>query len=194
MIDFLASLQDYEARCSTHPSPYAKEQWLLCEKFRTLWQRGKRALDRHDWEGHLTGSGLVTDESMGQVLLTLHAKLGLWLQLGGHADFDPDLARVALRECQEESGINDLHFVNEDPSIFDLDIHWIPERKNEPGHWHYDVRFLLWAKRETPLVVSSESNDLKWLAVREAYSLTREISMHRQFDKLGEMRNSAFSR
>jgi 8-oxo-dGTP pyrophosphatase MutT (NUDIX family) len=147
-------------------------------------------LDRSNWEGHLTGSGLVTNQSMDKVLLTLHAKLGLWLQLGGHADFDPDLGAVALRECQEESGLTNLRFVPNTASIFDLDIHWIPARKNEPGHWHYDVRFLFLANAGEPLTVSSESNDLKWFDLRDAYSLTTEISMHRQFDKLSEHRST----
>ena len=46
---------------------------------------------------------------MGQrVLLTHHRKLDRWLQLGGHADGDRDLARVALKEAEEESGLAGL--------------------------------------------------------------------------------------
>ena len=75
-------------------------------------------------------------------------KLQRWLQLGGHADGDRDLARVALKEAEEESGLSGL--VLEDPAIFDLDKHWIPERKDVPGHWHYDVRFVIRALGARP--------------------------------------------
>jgi 8-oxo-dGTP pyrophosphatase MutT (NUDIX family) len=94
------------------------------------------------------------------VLLTHHRKLGLWLQLGGHADGDSDLARVALKEAEEESGLRDLALA---PGIFDLDRHWIPQHREVPPHWHYDVRFVVRAYGdEEAFVVSDESHDLAW--------------------------------
>src|SRR4051794_7952145 len=52
--------------------------------------------------GHLTGSAWLLDTTGGRVLLTHHRKLDRWIQLGGHADGDPDLLGVALREAREE--------------------------------------------------------------------------------------------
>mgnify|MGYP003350613910 CR=1 FL=1 len=99
----------------------------------------------------------------GRVLLVLHRKLKKWLPLGGHIELDEDPEIAALREAREETGVAGVHPVS--PAIFDVDRHWIPDRPGEPGHWHQDLRFLLEADRDAPLVVSSESKDLAWVAL-----------------------------
>jgi len=109
--------------------------------------------------GHLTASSWLVDRSGLRVLLTHHRKLDRWLQLGGHADGDIDLARVALREAEEESGIDGLTL---EGGLFDLDRHWIPERGDVPGHWHYDARYVVRAGASEDFVVSAESLDLAW--------------------------------
>lgn len=109
--------------------------------------------------GHFTGSSWLVDRSGTRVLLTHHRKLDRWLQLGGHADGDRDLARVALREAEEESGLVGLVV---EPGLFDLDRHWIPERGDVPGHWHYDARYVVRAGGNESYVVSDESHALAW--------------------------------
>ncbi len=112
--------------------------------------------------GHFTGSAWLVDTTGSRVLLTHHRKLGRWLQLGGHADGDPDLAGVALREAGEESGLAGLRV---ERAVFDLDRHWIPERADDPGHWHYDLRFVVHATQDDRFVVSDESHALEWRGV-----------------------------
>ncbi|HRN61307.1 MAG TPA: NUDIX hydrolase [Luteimonas sp.] len=110
--------------------------------------------------GHFTASAWLLDRARTRVLLTHHRKLGIWVQLGGHADGDSDLARVALREAEEESGLPGLRV--EADEVFDLDRHWIPERRDVPGHWHYDVRYVVHAGKREDFVVSAESHALAW--------------------------------
>jgi 8-oxo-dGTP pyrophosphatase MutT (NUDIX family) len=112
--------------------------------------------------GHFTGSAWLVSADSERVLLTHHRKLGRWLQLGGHADGDSDLARVALREAEEESGLVDLQV---EPTIFDLDRHWIPARGDEPGHWHYDVRYVVRATGSERFAVGEESLALAWMPI-----------------------------
>ncbi len=131
--------------------------------------------------GHLTGSAWIVDAARMQTLLTHHRKLEKWLQLGGHADGEIDLSAVALREAQEESGLASVRLVSTE--LFDVDRHWIPERKGEPGHYHYDLRFLVEADVEEPLVVTSESKDLAWVALEEVARLNPEESMLRMVRK-----------
>ena len=113
--------------------------------------------------GHFTGSAWLVSADGERVLLTHHRKLGRWLQLGGHADGDGDLAAVARREAEEESGLSGLAL---EGGIFDLDRHLIPARGNEPAHWHYDVRFVVRASDEN-FKVSEESHSLAWKSIAD---------------------------
>lgn len=114
--------------------------------------------------GHFTGSSWLVSKDGQRVLLTHHKKLGRWLQLGGHADGDSDLAQVALREAEEESGLTALTV---EPEIFDLERHAIPARGNEAEHYHYDVRFVVHATGSENFVVSDESHALAWRVIEE---------------------------
>jgi ADP-ribose pyrophosphatase YjhB (NUDIX family) len=116
-------------------------------------------------QGHFTGSAWLVSADGQRTLLTYHRKLDRWLQPGGHADGDPDLARVALTEALEESGIVGLRVDGQ--AIFDLDRHWIPERADVPGHWHFDVRYVVHATDREDYVVGEESHDLAWRPVGE---------------------------
>jgi 8-oxo-dGTP pyrophosphatase MutT (NUDIX family) len=131
--------------------------------------------------GHLTGSAWITDAAGARTLLTHHRKLDKWLQLGGHADGQTDVLQVALREAREESGLSGIRVRSEE--LFDVDRHWIPERKGVPGHWHLDLRFWLEADPSEPLVVSDESHDLSWVAVERVGELNPEESMLRMVRK-----------
>lgn len=120
--------------------------------------------------GHITGSAWIVNKTRDKALLTHHKKLNRWLQLGGHADGDSDIVRVSCREAEEESGLKSLRLVSND--IFDLDIHTIPARKEDPEHLHYDVRFLFEADENEELVISEESKDLKWVSYNELKTIT----------------------
>jgi 8-oxo-dGTP pyrophosphatase MutT (NUDIX family) len=118
------------------------------------------ALHRTCVEGHLTGSALVVDADHEQVLLLFHTKLQRWLQPGGHADGEANLAAVALREATEETGIDGLAI---DPVPVDLDIHEV-DPPGEPAHLHHDVRYLVVAPAGAEPVGNHESQGLRWVA------------------------------
>lgn len=140
------------------------------------------ALHRSCLPGHLTGSAWIVSPDRKRTLLTHHLKLDKWLQLGGHADGDGDLLAVALREAREESGLTRLRVVS--PAVFDVDRHLIPARKTEPEHYHHDLRFMIEADPEEPLVISSESKNLAWVDLDRVAELNGEESMARMVRKV----------
>jgi 8-oxo-dGTP pyrophosphatase MutT (NUDIX family) len=112
--------------------------------------------------GHLTASAVLLDADRRHVLLTLHPRVGRWLQLGGHCEpEDTSLAQAALREAREESGIEELRI---DPEPVHLDVHPITCSLGVPTR-HFDVRFTVQAPPGARPVRSEESDDLRWWPV-----------------------------
>ncbi|EKX62532.1 NUDIX domain-containing protein [Streptomyces ipomoeae] len=119
--------------------------------------------------GHITASALVIDPTRGRVLLTLHKKLRMWLQMGGHCEpGDTVLADAALREATEESGVTGLTLLPGGPVR--LDRHPIPP----PCHWHYDVQYAVLAPPDAEHTISDESLDVRWFPYAEVPDVADE--------------------
>ncbi|GAA2108046.1 NUDIX hydrolase [Microlunatus panaciterrae] len=113
---------------------------------------------------HLTASSLICSLDVSQVLLTLHARLGRWLQTGGHLEStDRSLEDAALREAREESGLHNLQL---DPRPLLLSRHEVPCGLVRPT-FHLDVQFLVVADPALTPSVSAESTDVRWFSREE---------------------------
>ncbi|GAA2263183.1 NUDIX hydrolase [Streptomyces indiaensis] len=119
--------------------------------------------------GHITASALVIDPEGGRVLLTLHKKLRMWLQMGGHCEpGDASLADAALREATEESGVPGLSLLPGGPVR--LDRHPIPP----PCHRHFDVQYAVVAPPDAEHAISDESLDVRWFGYDEVAEVADE--------------------
>ena len=136
--------------------------------------------------GHITGSAWIINPVNEQVLLLHHRKLDKWLQPGGHADGEENILQVAEREAREETGLSSIRVLQ--TGMFDLDIHTIPARGDEPEHYHYDIRYLFTASPEEPLQQNRESKALAWLPLQEVLNRTgNSNSISRMVDKTREL-------
>lgn len=169
-------LQQLTAYAGAHP-----DEEDTIRRFIRFVESEPNCFERSLAHGHITGSAWVLNGDGTEVLLTHHRKLDRWLQLGGHADGEPDVLAVALKEAREESGLTEFELVGS--GIFDLDIHPIPARAGEPEHFHYDVRYVLRAVGATTYTVSDESHDLRWVPLGAVKALTDDGSMLRMVRK-----------
>lgn len=112
---------------------------------------------------HVTASAVVVG-SRG-VALHVHKRLGLWLQPGGHVEHDEDPAAAAVRESQEELGLDAVH-PHDGPQLIHLDVHPGPR-----GHRHFDVRYLLLAGDDDPRPGVDESPDARWFSPDDAFAV-----------------------
>ena len=147
------------------------------------------ALHRSCEAGHLTGSGVVVDPVTGRSLLIHHAKLGRWLQPGGHADGDGNLAAVALNEATEETGLDDLAVVT--PAI-DVDIHRIPARPGEPEHLHLDLRHLVLVGEQRAAAPNHETLGASWMTPDDPH-IMGVGELHRAVARAAALAVSCFS-
>lgn len=109
--------------------------------------------------GHVTASALVLDHTGSQVLLTLHRRLGRWVQLGGHCDDDDaDIVAAALREATEESGVDGLRM---EPELAAVHVHPVVCSLGVPTR-HLDLQFVAHAPAGAQIAISDESEDLRW--------------------------------
>lgn len=131
--------------------------------------------------GHITASAWLMSKDGTHALLMHHTKLDKWFQLGGHCDGDSDVLAVAIKEAQEESGIQGIAPVS--PEIFDIDVHLIPENPREKAHFHYDIRFLLQVTSDEDIIQNSESKELRWIGKNRSELPTEGKSVGRMFEK-----------
>ncbi|HTY18483.1 MAG TPA: NUDIX hydrolase [Myxococcota bacterium] len=174
----LELLDGYGAR---HP-----EDAATVARVRALVEAHPECFERRCAPGHVTGSAFVISPDGRRSLLVHHRKLGAWLQPGGHADGDPDVAAVALREAHEETGLERLAFAGAPGARLplDLDVHRIPARAGEPEHEHHDVRFLLIADPGEVPRASAESNAVRWFDLESLPGLGVDASVLRMAEKV----------
>lgn len=158
MVAAATAARELAAWAPDDPAQRALREALLA----FLAARPDDACDRSCVPGHLTASALVLDAAGAHTLLTLHPRVGRWIQLGGHCEpADPSLRAAALREATEESGIDGLEV---DGQPLHVDVHPVTCSLGVPTR-HLDVRYLVRAPAGARPRISDESLDLRWWPV-----------------------------
>lgn len=139
---------------------------------------------RLNQKGHITASAIVIDSEYENILLIWHNKLKRWLQPGGHIEPEKDdkISDAARRELIEETKLVQDQFELMSDTPFDLDVHLIPARKNDPEHFHYDIRYLFKYNGK-----KDASSEYKWVLVSNIINYN-ESSLNRFAQKIDSIR------
>jgi 8-oxo-dGTP pyrophosphatase MutT (NUDIX family) len=133
---------------------------------------------------HVTASAMIVHPPTERVLLRWHARQRAWLQVGGHGDpgeFDPLV--IALREGQEETGLDDL-VAWPDGRIIHIAIVPVPAATHEPAHEHADVRFVLATEQPDRARPENPTAALRWMTIPEARATTAEVNVRETLDRV----------
>ena len=174
--DLLADLSEYG------PGD-AKESESL-EWIRRFLAKPADPFARENPEGHITASAIVARPDGSAFLLLHHRKLGRWLQPGGHAEpTDASAYDAALREAREETGIADF-VAPFGRAIFDVDVHPIPERRGDPAHFHFDVRYLVTTASPIDRAAAEDADrPMEWRSLESARGSDADPSLLRALQK-----------
>ncbi|MGF6883432.1 8-oxo-dGTP pyrophosphatase MutT (NUDIX family) [Nocardia sp. GAS34] len=143
-------------------SPATSPEQSVREAMLAFLGSAPRGCLREHAPGHITASAVVFSHDQGEVLLTLHPRVGRWIQLGGHCEeSDDSVQAAALREATEESGIAGLAL---EPGLYGAQAHPITCSLGRPTR-HLDLLFRITAPEGAVPVRSSESTDLRWWPV-----------------------------
>lgn len=133
--------------------------------------------DRSDDIAHMTASAWVINRQHTKILMAYHNIYKSYSWLGGHADGDKNLLRVALKEVQEESGLVHLKPVSD--NIFSIEV--LPVNGHEKkgryvsSHLHINVTYLIEADSDEPLTVKPDENKaLKWFDIDKVIDSSNE--------------------
>lgn len=175
MKTFAQALLDYRRELWANPWRGQLEQVDRCIRFL---ETEPNCFERSNAEGHFTGSALIVDEAVQKTLLVHHRKYDKWVQTGGHCDGVVDPFFTAWEEAYQESGLKDIRPL-EPWKIADINIAEVLPYGGVPYHLHYDIRYVLVADCRHPLVVSHESNDVRWVDVARLRDYSSEDALIR---------------
>lgn len=158
-------------------TPINKQEQNDKEQMLVFMQANDNCLTRENTVAHFTTSIWTVNKERTKTLMVYHNIYNSWSWIGGHADGVENLAEVALRELQEETGVKNARLVsNEIFSIETLTVDGhIKKGAYVPCHLHFNVTYLAEADEAETLVVNEAENQaVKWFVFDEALEASTE--------------------
>lgn len=168
-MDLITELEKYE--------PWNEQEEQDKKEFLRRLKSGEELFSRENASAHITVSGWVVNREHTKVLMVYHNLYDSWSWLGGHADGEKDLLKVAKKEVQEESGLEQIDVAI--PNIFSLEILTVDGHEKHgkyvSSHLHLNVTYLLEADESLAIRIKPDENSgVAWFGLDEAISMSNE--------------------
>lgn len=126
---------------------------------------------------HMTASAWVINPSRDKILMAYHNIYGSFSWLGGHCDGETDCLKVALREVQEESGIQNVRALSD--KILSLEALTVnghyKKGKFVSSHLHLNVTYLIEADDKEVLHIKEDENSaVQWFDIDKVVEASNE--------------------
>ncbi len=177
-MDLKQEIQDYVPFCEQEE----KDKGVMLQYLDTFSDVAKR----ENTFGHLTATAWITNQKRDKILMVHHNIYDEWSWVGGHADGEVDLLKVAMREAMEETGIQNIRPITE--KIFTLDVLSVfghtKKEQYVSAHQHLNLTYFFEASEEDELKIKRDENSgVRWLAKDEVLDCKREPYMRRIYEK-----------
>jgi len=158
-------------------SPCCEQEERDKELILDFLDKNENAFLRENLSAHMTASAWVVNANRDKVLMVYHKLYNSWSWTGGHADGDEDLAAVALREVQEETGVKSARLIDRD--IISLEILTVDGHEKHgkyvPSHLHMNVTYLVEADEKDCLkICEAENSGVQWFSPEDALKASSE--------------------
>ena len=154
--------------------PFNEQEQIDKEQFLEFINTFDDVLTRNNVFGHFTASAFVVNKDRTKMVVVYHIINDGWAYPGGHADGIDDLLSVAVREVEEETGLEakvldeNIFAINSNPVIGH-----VKRGKYVSTHTHFDCVYIMEADDKIPLVYrEDESKGVKWVDFKDAYDET----------------------
>ena len=152
-------------------------------------------LTRKSTVAHVTASGFILNKKRNKVLMIHHNIYNSWGWTGGHADGNPNLLEVALKEAREETGLNDIQPLDKQIAAIDILPVFQHMKNSQPfsAHLHLNITYLLSANEEDVLTVKPDENSaVAWIPIDQISNYCHEAHMIPIYKKLIDLKKALY--
>lgn len=160
-----------------HYEPVNEQEVRDKEVMLAFMEKNPDCFSRENLIAHFTVSTWTVNKERTKTLMVYHNLYDSWSWVGGHADGCENLASVAMRELEEETGVKNAKLVSED--IYSLEILTVEGHVKKgayvPSHLHLNVTYLTEADEAEILVIKEDENKgVKWFTYQDALKASTE--------------------